>query len=96
MTKQELIAAINTKVSSRYDAGVSKIVIEAVLDTQAEVAQAELRKGGEVTLPGLGKLSVKERAAREGRNPATGEAIKIAAKAVPHFSATRVLKDVVA
>ena len=96
MTKQELIDAINVAATSRYDAGVSKVVIAAVLDTLGDVAQAELQQGGEVTLPGLGKLSVKSRAARTGRNPATGEEMQIAAKNVPHFSAAKALKDAVA
>ncbi|PJC11853.1 MAG: HU family DNA-binding protein [Comamonadaceae bacterium CG_4_9_14_0_8_um_filter_60_18] len=93
MTKQELIDAINEAATSRYDAGVSKVVIAAVLDTLGDVAQAEMQQGGEVTLPGLGKLSVKSRAARTGRNPATGEEMQIAAKNVPHFSAAKALKD---
>lgn len=95
MTKQELIDAINKASTSRYDAGVSKVVIAAVLDTLGDVAQAEMQQGGEVTLPGLGKLSVKKRAAREGRNPATGAEMEIPAKNVPHFSAAKVLKDAV-
>lgn len=93
MTKQELIDAINKAATSRHDAGVSKAVIAAVLDTLGDVAQAEMQQGGEVTLPGLGKLSVKPRAARTGRNPATGEEMQIAAKNVPHFSAAKALKD---
>ena len=95
MTKQELIDAIKENSISRHEAGVSKVVIAAVLDTLGDVAQAELRLAGEVTLPGLGKLSVKKRAAREGRNPATGETIKIKAKTVPHFTAAKALKDAV-
>lgn len=95
MTKQELIDAIKQAATSRHEAGVSKVVIAAVLDTLGDVAQAELRLAGEVTLPGLGKLSVKQRAARTGRNPATGEELQIAAKSVPHFSAAKALKDAV-
>lgn len=93
MTKQDLIEAIKENATSHYDAGVSKVVIEAVLSAQGEVVAEALAKGGEVTLPGLGKLTVKQRAAREGRNPATGETIKIKARKVPHFSATKALKD---
>jgi DNA-binding protein HU-beta len=54
-----------------------------------------LQEGGEVTLPGLGKLSVKTSAARTGRNPKTGETLEIAAKNKPHFSAAKALKDAV-
>ncbi|MGA8147802.1 MAG: HU family DNA-binding protein [Gallionellaceae bacterium] len=95
MTKHELIAALNKESTSHYDAGVSKTVVEAVLDSLGEVAAAELKKGGEITLPGIGKLSVSKRAARTGRNPATGESIKIKAKNVPKFSAAKALKDAV-
>ena len=95
MTKSELIAALHEEATSHYDAGVSKVVIEAVLSSLGEVVSGELKKGGEVTLPGLGKLSVSKRAARTGRNPATGEEIKIKAKKVPKFSAAKALKDAV-
>ncbi|OHD24115.1 MAG: dipicolinate synthase [Spirochaetes bacterium GWB1_59_5] len=96
MTKQELVDAIKSKATSHHDAGVSKVVIEAVLNSFGDVVTGQLRNGGEVTLPGLGKLTVKARAARTGRNPATGEELKIAAKNVPHFSAAKALKDAVA
>lgn len=96
MTKQELIAAINKASTSHYDAGVSKTVVEAVLDTLNEVVTECIDNGDEVTLPGLGKFSVKDKAARTGRNPATGEEIQIPAKRVPHFSAAKALKDAVA
>lgn len=96
MTKQELINAINSEVTSHYDAGVSKIVIEAVLASLANVVTDAVANGEEVTLPGIGKLSVAERAARKGRNPSTGEEMDIPAKTVPHFSAAKALKDAVA
>lgn len=92
MTKQELINEIAAHTSNT---GTSKASIKFVLDAQATIAQLELQKGGEVTLPGLGKLTVKSRAARTGRNPATGEEMQIAAKNVPHFSAAKALKDAV-
>jgi len=76
--------------------GISKKDIESVLKATGEVVTEQLKAGGEVTLPGLGKLSTKEKAARTGRNPATGEEIQIAAKTVPHFSASKALKDAVA
>jgi DNA-binding protein HU-beta len=75
--------------------GENKKAVEAVLKTAADVIYAELQKGGEVTLPGLGKLTVKAKAARTGRNPKTGEEIEIPAKTVPHFSASKALKDAV-
>lgn len=94
MTKQELINEIAAHSANK--GGVSKVVIAAVLDTLGDVAQAELQQGGEVPLPGLGKLSVKTRAARTGRNPSTGAEMNIPAKDVPHFSAAKALKEAVA
>lgn len=73
----------------------SKSIVEHIVKTLGDVAQAELQEGGEVTLPGLGKLSVKTSAARTGRNPKTGETLEIAAKNKPHFSAAKALKDAV-
>lgn len=90
MNQSELIA----KVASI--SGESRKAVEAVLKTAADVITAALEEGGEVTLPGLGKLQVKNRAARTGKNPATGEALQIPAKRVPHFSAAKALKDAVA
>lgn len=92
MNQAELIHKISTNVTNE---GVSKATIKWVLEQQSLAAQDELANGGEVTLPGLGKLSVKQRAARTGRNPKTGEEMQIAAKTVPHFSAAKALKDAV-
>ncbi len=90
MNQSELIA----KVAEVAD--LSKSDVEQLLKTVGSVVQDELKSGGEVTLPGIGKLSVKHKAARKGRNPATGKEIDIAAKNVPDFSAAKALKDVVA
>jgi DNA-binding protein HU-beta len=90
MNQAELIS----KVASI--SGETRKAVEAVLKTTADVIAAELEEGGEVALPGLGKLQVKNRAARPGKNPKTGEAITIPAKRVPHFSAAKALKDSVA
>ncbi len=76
--------------------GESKITVETVLKTAADVITAALSEGGEAVLPGIGKLSVTTRAARTGRNPATGEEIAIPAKRVPAFKAVKALKDAVA
>lgn len=75
--------------------GQSKKDVESILKTAADVIHAELKEGGDVTLPGLGKLFVQHKAARKGRNPSTGAEIQIPAKFVPHFSAAKALKDVV-
>lgn len=89
MNKTELIAAMaNTS-------GVSKKDTEAVLKAFTEVVGEELKKGGKVQLVGFGTFEVSERAAREGRNPATGEAMQIAAGKAPKFKAGKALKDMV-
>ena len=89
MNQSELVAKV-AGIS-----GESRKTVEAVLKTTADVIAAELQEGGEVALPGLGKLGVKAREARTGRNPKTGEQIAIPAKRVPHFSASKALKDAV-
>jgi len=88
MKKSDLVAAIKP-------ANASAAVTESVLDALGAVIQEQLSGGGEVTLPGIGKLSVTERAARTGRHPQTGEEIKIAARRVPKFTAAKALKDAV-
>lgn len=96
MTKTDLIELIAQRSQKHYSASVCKVVITAVLDTLADVVAVELSQGNDVPLPGIGKLKTVLRAARTGRNPASGEAMEIPAKNVPHFSAAKVLKDAVA
>lgn len=93
MNQKELIAAICAQQSS----SLSKTHIKQTLDGLAEVVARELQKGegAEVTLPGIGKISVEYREARKGRNPSTGESIDIPAKNVPKFVAAKALKDAV-
>ena len=93
MNQAQLIDAI---AADPQNTGTSKTAIKFVLDAQARIAHDALAKGDEVTLIGLGKLTVKERSARTGRNPRTGEAVEIAGKKAPHFSAAKVLKDALA
>jgi len=89
MNKTELIDAIAAK------ADVTKIVAGKVLDaTVASITEA-LSKGDQVSLIGFGTFSVKDRAARVGRNPQTGQEIKIAATKVPGFKAGKNLKEAV-
>jgi DNA-binding protein HU-beta len=64
-------------------------------DALAELAEKELKRSGEFVLPGMVKLVVQKRKARMGRNPATGEAIKIPAKTVVKARITKQLKDAV-
>lgn len=93
MNQQQLIDAIAAKAPNN---STSKTTAKAHLEALAEVVQGELKKGNEVTLPGIGKLSISKRAARTGRNPATGAEIKIKSKKVPKFTAAKALKDAVA
>ena len=89
MNKTELIAAM-AEVS-----GVSKKDTEAVLKAFTEVVSSELKKGEKIQLIGFGTFEVSERAAREGRNPATGEAMQISAARAPKFKAGKALKDII-
>ncbi len=69
--------------------------IAAFFDLLIETATTQTRKNGEFTVPGLGKLVKAQRAARMGRNPATGEAIKIKAKTTVKFRLAKSAKDAV-
>ena len=75
--------------------GGTKVQAEQAVDTMLNTVIGSLKKGEEVSIAGLGIFSVKHRAAREGRNPRTGEAIKVAAMKVPKFRAAKALKDAV-
>ena len=68
---------------------------EKVLKAFTDVVAEELKKGEKVQLVGFGTFEVSERAAREGRNPQTGETMKIAASKAPKFKAGKALKDMI-
>lgn len=87
MNKTELVAAMAEQ------AGVSKKDAEKTLKAFTDVVAEELKKGGKVQLVGFGTFEVSERAAREGRNPQTGKAMKIVASKAPKFKAGKALKD---
>ena len=87
MNKTELIAAVAGKCS------ISKKDAEAVVLATFESITDALVKGEKVQIVGFGTFSVKERAARTGKNPATGETIQIAASKIPAFAAGKALKD---
>jgi DNA-binding protein HU-beta len=67
--------------------------VKEIFGELAELAGKEVKRNGEFTLPGFGKLVLAKRKAREGRNPATGETIKIAAKTTLKFRVGKALKD---
>ncbi len=87
MTKAELIERI------AKDTGISKGSAEKALNAVIEGIKQTLKKGNKVTLVGFGTFSVAKRKARKGRNPRTGETIKIAAQKSPKFRAGKALKD---
>ena len=89
MTKAELVERI------AKDADVSKTSAERALNSFIGAITKSLKKGNKVTLVGFGTFSVSKRKARKGRNPRTGEPMKIAARKTPKFSAGKALKDAI-
>ncbi len=89
MNKSELIAAVADS------AEVSKTVAAKVVDAVVDNIKSALAEGDAVTLIGFGTFSTRERSARTGRNPRTGESIKIKAATVPAFKPGKALKDAV-
>lgn len=89
MNKEELVKEISKKSKvSQKDAAA---ILAATLDT----IEKAVKKGNKVTLVGFGTFEARKRAARTGRNPQTGAALKIAAKKVPAFSAGKKFKELV-
>ena len=89
MNKAELIDAVAEK------GDISKVDARKAVDAALEVFTEAMAKGDSVTLVGFGTFSVKERAARTGKNPQTGEPIAIDAAKVPTFKAGKNLKDAI-
>ncbi|MEJ2044219.1 MAG: DNA-binding protein HU-beta [Reinekea sp.] len=89
MNKSELIDAVAAA------ADLSKAAAGRALDAMVDSVTEALKEGDQVVLVGFGTFSVKERAARTGRNPQTGEPIEISAAKVPSFKAGKALKDAV-
>ena len=87
MNKTELVAAMAEQTN------LSKKDAEAALKAFIDVVSEELKKGEKVQLVGFGTFEVSERAAREGRNPKTGETMTISASKSPKFKAGKALKD---
>lgn len=85
--------ALVDKVASKT--GQTKKVSEIVIDALFETIQEGLANGEEIAIQGFGKFLVRERAARKGRNPQTGEEVLIPAVKVPAFKAGKILKDAV-
>ena len=89
MTKTELIEKMAT------DADVSKAAAGKALNSFVDGIVKTLKKGNKVTLVGFGTFSVSKRAARKGRNPQTGETIRIKASKTPKFKAGKAFKDAI-
>ncbi len=89
MNKSELIDAVAAS------ADIPKAAAGRALDAMVEAVTESLKAGDQVVLVGFGTFSVKDRAARTGRNPQTGAPIEIAAAKVPSFKAGKALKDAV-
>ena len=89
MNKTELVAAMAEQ------AELSKKDSEKALKAFIDVVTEELKKGEKIQLVGFGTFEVTERAAREGRNPLTGEKMQIKASKAPKFKAGKALKDAV-
>ena len=86
MNRMELVAAIAEKSE------LSKKDAEKALKAFTDVVAEELKKGEQIQLVGFGTFKVSERAAREGRNPQTGETMQIKASKTPKFTAGKALK----
>ena len=87
MNKAQLVEKIAT------DAEISKAAATRALDAFTGAVTSSLKEGNSVALVGFGTFSVKERAARTGRNPQTGATIEIAAAKIPSFKAGKALKE---
>ena len=90
MTKQQLIAILSEKTGS------SKVDVLRFMDALEQTIREELVNGGELTLASTGKFKVKDTAARNGRNPKTGETVLIPAQRKVVFTPITALKDAVA
>jgi DNA-binding protein HU-beta len=89
ITKAQLIAQVADKME------MTKKDVNGFFDILNEIAYKETKKKGSVTIPGMGKLVLQKRKARMGRNPQTGEAIKIKAKTVVKFRIAKACKDAI-
>jgi DNA-binding protein HU-beta len=87
MTQTAIVSTLADKT------GLKKSEVKTVFDALTELATSEVKRNGEFTIPGFGKLKKTNRKAREGRNPATGAIIKIPAKTTVKFSVGKAMKD---
>jgi DNA-binding protein HU-beta len=89
MTKAQIMSALAEKT------GMKKSEVVGMMDVMTAMAYGEVKKSGEFVLPGFGKMVKVQRKERMGRNPATGESIKIPAKTVVKFRLSKAAKEAV-
>ncbi len=89
MNKAAIVEMVHAKI------GGTKVQAEEIVDMMIDSIVKTLKTGGEVSIAGLGIFSTKTRAARQARNPRTGESISVPAMKVPKFRAAKALKDAV-
>ena len=89
MTKAQILGELADKLEMK------KKDVNGFIETLTELAYKETKKKGSFTLPGIGKLVLQKRKARMGRNPQTGEEIKIKAKTVVKFRVAKACKDTI-
>jgi len=93
MTKSVLIEKIAEKISQ--DAGISKKQTEVIIDTVFDSIKDALAKGEKVEIRGFGNFRLRERRARQARNPKTGESVEVPPKKVPFFKVGKELREMV-
>ncbi len=93
MKKSQFIELVAEKAEMSRSAAAR--VVDAIFDTAGGAISEAVRTAGQLSIPGFGKFSSKTRAAREGRNPRTGETMQIAASKVPRFTAGSGLKKAI-
>lgn len=96
MTKNELLKVWQEEAEKHIPAGLSMAKHDVLLNSLCKVISDELAGGGEVPLPHIGKLKVRDVAARAGRNPATGEPVDIPAKRKVALVVGKAMKDALA
>jgi DNA-binding protein HU-beta len=89
MNKASIVDEVHAKL------GGTKVQAEEIVDLIIELIVSTLKKGGEVSIAGLGIFSTKTRAARQARNPRTGQTLQVPAMKVPKFRAAKALKEAV-
>ncbi len=89
MNKAAIVDIVHAKL------GGTKVAAEEIVDLMIDSIVDTLKKGGEVSIAGLGIFSTKQRAARQARNPRSGESISVPAMKVPKFRAAKALKEAV-